>query len=69
MNKNENMNKESINAMKDFQKKQIKTNILLHKIIIFFLICINSCILAFIILYKSKISKIIAKNSKSSNII
>ena len=67
MNKNENMNNESINAMKDFQKKQIKTNILLHKIIIFFLICINSGILAFIILYKSKISKIIAKNSKSLN--
>ena len=69
MIKNENMNKESINAMKEFQKKHVKSNIFLHKIFFAFLLCLNLVLLIFIIIYKSKISQIKLRNEANTNIL
>ena len=69
MIKNTNINEESVNAVKEFQKKQINTNIFLHKIFLFFLICLDFALLSFIIIYKSKISEIKSKTNKNSSSI
>ena len=67
MIKNTNINEESVNAVKEFQKKQINTNIFLHKIFLFFLICLDFALLSFIIIYKSKISEIKLRNDENAN--
>ena len=67
--KNENMNDESINVMKNFQNKYKKSNIFLHKIVLAFLFCLNIALLIFIAIYKSKISDIISKNHTISIIL
>ena len=65
-NKNNNINEESMNSLKDFRKKQIATNIRYYMIFIVLLFIINIGLTIFIIIYKSKISSIKAK-TKSYN--
>ena len=64
-----NINEESINEIKEFRKKQIKTNIMLHIIFFIILLIVNIGLLFFIILYKSKISEIKSKTKKDSSLI
>ena len=68
MLKNANINEESINAVKEFQKKQTNNNIFLHKIFLFFLLCLNLALISFIIIYKTKISEIKLRNDENANI-
>ena len=68
MLKNTNINEESINAVKEFQKKQTNNNIFLHKIFLFFLLCLNLALISFIIIYKTKISEIKLRNDENANI-
>ena len=56
-----------INAVKEFQKKQTNTNIFLHKIFLFFLLCLNLALISFIIIYKTKISEIKLRNDENAN--
>ena len=65
-NKNNNINEESMNSLKDFRKKQIATNIRYYMTFIVLLFIINIGLTIFIIIYKSKISSIKAK-TKSYN--
>ena len=67
MLKNTNINEESINAVKEFQKKQTNNNIFLHKIFLFFLLCLNLALISFIIIYKTKISEIKLRNDENAN--
>ena len=67
--KNENMNDESVNKIKIFQSKYKKSNILLHKIILAFLFCLNFTLMIFIIIYNSKISGIKLRNDINDNIL
>ena len=67
--KNENMNDESVNKIKIFQSKYKKSNILLHKIILAFLFCLNFTLMIFIIIYNSKISGIKLRNDINNNIL
>ena len=69
MIKNDNINEESINEIKEFRKKQIKANIKLHIIFFIILLIINIGLLFFIILYKSKISEIKSKTKKDTSLI
>ena len=69
MIKNENINEESIKAMKEFKKKQIQTNIKLHIIFFILILLINIGLIFFIIIYKSKISEIKLKTNKNSSLI
>ena len=59
--KNERMNPESIKSLKEFNKKQIQSNIKLHKIFLSMIIIIIIFLIGFIIIYKSKISEIKSK--------
>jgi cell division protein FtsL len=61
MNKNEKMNPESIKSLKEFNKKQLQSNIKLHKIFLSMIIIINIFLIGFIFIYKSKISDIKSK--------
>lgn len=66
MIKNDNINEESINSIKEFRKKQIQTNIKLHIIFFIMILILNIGLLFFIINYKSKISEIKLKTKKST---
>lgn len=55
---NENINQESLSSIKDLQKRNIKSNICLHKFCLYFLVIINGFLITFIILYKSKLSEV-----------
>ena len=59
-----NMNQESIKSIKDFNKKQVESNIKLHKVFLSMVIVVNIILVIFIIIYKLKISSI---KSKSDN--
>ena len=59
--KNVKMNPESIKSLKEFNKKQIQSNINLHKIFLSMIIIINIFLIGFIFIYKSKISDIKSK--------
>jgi len=59
--KNEKMSPESIKSLKEFNKKQIQSNITLHKIFLSIIIIINIFLIVFIFMYKSKISEIKSK--------
>ena len=69
MIKNDNINEESINAMKEFRKKQIEINIRLHIIFFILLLLLIILLIFFIIIYKSKISDIKSKTNKNSSSI
>jgi len=56
--KNEKMNPESIKSLKEFNKKQIQSNIMLHKIFLSMIIIVNIFLIGFIFIYKTKISDI-----------
>ena len=59
--KNENVNKiskESEIILKTFHQKQINSNIKLHKIFLFLIILIDTCLIFFTFFYKSKIVQI-----------
>ena len=53
-----NINEESLNALRNFRQNQINTNIKLHKLFLGLLLIINIGLLGFIFFYKSKISEI-----------
>jgi len=55
------MNPESIKSLKEFNKKEIQSNIKLHKIFLSMIIIINIFLIGFIFIYKSKISDIKSK--------
>ena len=55
---NNNINEASLNSLKDFNKKQVSTNIRYHKIFIVLLFVINIGLAIFITFYKLKINKI-----------
>ena len=55
---NNNINETSLNSLKDFNKKQVSTNIRYHKIFIVLLFVINIGLAIFITFYKLKINKI-----------
>jgi len=58
---NEKMNPESIKSLKEFNKKQVQSNIKLHKIFLLMIIVIIIFLFGFIVLYNSKISDIKSK--------
>jgi cell division protein FtsL len=58
MEKNENINKKSIKSLNEFNENKIKSYIKFHKIFLSIIIIINIILIAFIVVYKSKISKI-----------
>jgi len=58
---NEKMNPESIKSLKEFNKKQVQSNIKLHKIFLLMVIVIIIFLFGFIVLYNSKISDIKSK--------
>ena len=55
---NNNINETSLNSLKDFNKKQVSTNIRYHQIFIVLLFVINIGLAIFITFYKLKINKI-----------
>jgi len=57
MEKNENINKKSIKSLNEFNENKIKSYIKFHKIFLSIIIIINLILIAFIVVYKSKISK------------
>ena len=57
-NDEKNINKNSKSAIQDFQKKQILTNILYHKIFLGICAFVNVGLLIFIIMYKNQLQKI-----------
>ena len=63
-NKDNNINEESKNALRNFRQNQINSNIRLHKIFLILIIFLNIGLIFFIFFYKSKISLI----KKISNI-
>ena len=66
-NKEENINKESIESIKEFNEKQIEINIKIHICVLSMIIIINICLLIFIISYKYKIKEIKNKNDTNSS--
>ena len=62
MKKNENMNSDSIKSLKEFNKKQIQTNIKLHLFFLGMIAVIDVCLFNFILMYKSQISEIKQKS-------
>ena len=58
---NEKMNPESIKSLKEFNKRQVQSNIKIHKIFLSMIIIINISLFGFIFMYKSKISDIKSK--------
>ena len=65
--KNNNINEESINSLKDFRQKQISANIKLHIIFIFLLLIINAGLITFVIIYKKKIHNLKKTTSSYHN--
>ena len=63
MEKNENMNQNSVASIKEFKEKNIQSNICLHKIFIILLAIINIPLIIFLIIYKMELSKINQKIS------
>ena len=61
-----NMNQESIKSIKDFNKKQVESNIKLHKVFLSMVIVVNIILVIFIIIYKLKISSIKSKSDINS---
>jgi hypothetical protein len=59
--KNVKMNPESIKSLKEFNKKQVQSNIKIHKIFLSMIIIINISLFGFIFMYKSKILDIKSK--------
>ena len=57
-NKDNHINEESKNELRNFRQNQIKTNIKLHKVFLILVILINIGFIFFIFFYKSKISQI-----------
>jgi hypothetical protein len=57
-NDEKNINKNSKVAIQDFQKKQILTNILYHKIFLGMCVFVNVGLLIFILMYKNQLQKI-----------
>ena len=66
-NNNNNINEASLNSLKDFNKKQVSSNIRYHKIFIVLLFVINIGLTIFIIFYKLKINKIKSRTSSYTN--
>lgn len=66
MKKNENIDEQSIELIKDYHTKRIKQNICLHKVCLIMLVIINIGLLVFAILYKKQISDIRTMSSKNS---
>ena len=69
MKKSERMNNESVRSLREFNLKQIQSNIRLHIIFLSLIIIVNICLGVFIIIYKNKISQINLKSSKRHKII
>lgn len=69
MERKENMNPESIKSLKEFNKKQIKTNIRIHLAFLFMIIIINLCLFNFIIVFQKQISEIKLKSSERKSSI
>lgn len=67
MKDNDKINPESKKALKEFNKKQIKTNIKIHIFFLSMISIINICLLNFIIMYKKQIS-IIKNNSNQHSL-
>ena len=65
--KNNNINEESLNSLKDFNKKQILANIKYHKIFLAILFIINIGLTIFVIFYKLKINKIKSQTNSYTN--
>ena len=65
--KNNNINEESLNSLKDFNKKQILSNIKYHKIFLAILFIINIGLTIFVIFYKLKINKIKSQTNSYTN--
>ena len=64
-----NINEDSYQSLKSFRENQIKTNIKLHLLFIVLLSIINTGLIIFIILYKTKLSLIKSKFSQNSSFI
>ena len=64
---NNNINEDSLNSLKDFNKKQILSNIKYHKIFIAILFIINIGLTIFVIFYKLKINKIKSQTNTYTN--
>ena len=64
-----NINNDSYQSLKKFRENQIKSNIRLHIIFIILIFIIDSGLLFFIFVYKSKISSIKAKSSENTSVI
>ena len=61
-----NMNPESIKSLREFNKKQVESNIKLHKVFLSMVIVVNIILVIFIIIYKLKISSIKSKSDINS---
>ena len=61
-----NMNPESIKSLKEFNKKQVESNIKLHKVFLSMIVIVNIILVIFIIMYKLKISLIKSKSDINS---
>jgi len=64
--KKSNMNPDSIKSLKEFNKKQVESNIKLHKVFLSMIIIVNIILVIFIIIYKLKISSIKSKSETNS---
>jgi hypothetical protein len=60
------MNPESIKSLREFNKKQVESNIKLHKVFLSMIIVVNIILVIFIIIYKLKISSIKSKSDINS---
>ena len=61
-----NINPESIKSIRDFNKKQVESNIKLHKVFLSMVIVVNIILIIFIIVYKLEISSIKSKSDINS---
>ena len=58
-----NINQESIKSLKEYNKKEVESNIKLHKVFLSMIILVNIILVIFIIIYKLKISSIKSKSN------
>lgn len=61
-----NINRESKKSLKEFNKKEVESNIKLHKFFLSMIIVVNIILVIFIIIYKLKISSIKSKSNINS---
>ena len=61
-----NMSPESIKSLREFNKKQVESNIKLHKVFLSMIIVVNIILVIFIIIYKLKISSLKSKSDFNS---